>query len=150
MTPDQEPEVYATQRHLLAYGPRGEVLAIPRGATWGEVTAWINAQEEYMRDTSREAYARVKLTAGKCRRLVLEMLRLNPSGMTHDQIIQRLGIRYAASSLRTRTSELVKVGLVKADTRYGKSLLGNRATIWKVTEAGAAWAPTDGDPAAPK
>lgn len=70
---------------------------------------------------------------------VIVSLLTEHGAMTHDELIDAYGKRAASSesvpfatdqSIRTRTSELVHRGLVRAGAEPGRSRHGRRATRW--------------------
>lgn len=73
--------------------------------------------------------------------VVLDILRV-AGPLTHDQLVTLYDARADAypgvpkatpSSIRTRTSELARKGLVVATTRVAYSQYGRRATVWDIT-----------------
>ncbi len=80
--------------------------------------------------TSKAAARTVK--TGTVRYDVLQALRGAPHGMTHHELIARFPNR-AESSIRTRTSELVEMGLVKDSGHTRSTRAGNEAIVWEAT-----------------
>ena len=79
-------------------------------------------------NTSRAAYNRIKGNVGALQATVLAVLKANPNGLMDDQLIAILG--WVPSTVRTRRSELVKMGLVVASGRLGRTKTGCKANIW--------------------
>lgn len=98
-------------------------------------------------DTSHDAAAKVAPKRKRVRDAVLAIIRDRRGlvvGVTHEMIVDiyqgemRLGNvpPASASSIRTRVSELVDEGLVEmVPDVYGKTIMGNRARLWRATDA---------------
>lgn len=65
------------------------------------------------------------------------------SGMIDETLIRQYGARVCwwpaqtESGLRTRRSELVTLGYLRASTQKGETTSGNSSTIWELTPSGA-------------
>jgi len=79
--------------------------------------------------TSSEAYEAIKPAINELQQTFLDAIRrMGP--VTHHDLIARYP-EYSESTIRTRVSELVKLGLVRA-TGTTTTLSGRRATLWSV------------------
>ena len=94
-------------------------------------------------DTSHQAGARAKLTAGHGRRLALEALaaahradHVYPGGMTDFELAAVTGIQ--ATSVGKRRLELQRAGLVAKTDLHRLSPSGSPSIVWAITPAGLA------------
>lgn len=94
-------------------------------------------------EAGRDAIARAPIV----RDVVLRLLANRGEPMTHQELIgdyRRLMIlepdtpNASDSGIRTRVSELVAAGLVKAVDKEGRSSTGKRSIRWAITRAGRA------------
>ncbi|MDU2072519.1 MAG: hypothetical protein E7E98_08430 [Cutibacterium avidum] len=94
-------------------------------------------------EAGRDAIARAPIV----RDVVLRLLASRGEPVTHQELIgdyRRLMIlepdtpNASDSSIRTRVSELVAVGLVEAVDKEGRSSAGKRSIRWAITRAGRA------------
>lgn len=102
--------------------------------------------------TSHQATERVRPDSSRGR--VLEILRAHPRGMTHQELyreVRRKGYyegwpNYTDSGIRTRTKELVEVGLVYAvEGKHGRTTSGRASIYWRAVAPGET-APTPQTP----
>lgn len=84
-------------------------------------------------ETSREAVEKIIPKMSKLRKAVLVTLARGPMS---DELLRTYHPQYRESTIRTRRSELVQMGLVEDSRERVKLASGNRSIIWQLTEAG--------------
>lgn len=107
-------------------------------------------------DPATSRHAAAKQTRNRCaviRAAILEVL-TEGGRATHDQIVARYnraiarGADYpaaSASSIRTRTKELVRDGLVEqVPGERGRSSMGGPANLWRAVDVQGSWTTSTG------
>lgn len=84
-----------------------------------------------MQDTTLAAYESVQPALNTLQRKVLAKLSLRPAGMTDEELTDALGAENR-STFRTRRSELVKLGLVKATGQKRPMRSGRLSNVWAI------------------
>lgn len=87
------------------------------------------------RDTSREAYDRIKPVSGEIDLAIMAALRAHPAGITCEAIEAFTDRNHQTVSGNLR--HLVERGFVVASGDYGQTKSGRRAILWIVNKAPA-------------
>lgn len=86
-------------------------------------------------DTSEAAARKLKPSAARLRRLVLDAFRgAGPGGLTADEVAARL--RLSVLAVRPRVSELRKAGMIADAGARRPNRSGRSAMVLRITEAG--------------
>lgn len=81
------------------------------------------------RDTSRKAAESVAGTAPHLRRVVLDLLKRHPLGLTADEAAAKL--EQSVLSVRPRFTELLRDGLIDDTGERRKNASGRSAKVWR-------------------
>ena len=86
-----------------------------------------------MQDTSLEAYERIQPKLGEIQKVVYDRMRMLARPVTHHELISLFREAYSPSTIRTRVSELVKLGLVvpAGTTLINTGLQDSRVNLWR-------------------